>query len=709
MIKYSILLFVLVLSSSLSAQSKMNFALAKKNQSPSSELIDVFVKGDISSIKQLTSSSNGLFKYAAGDIAAIKIPVSALSSFVKSKSIIRIEAYPSHFKVMNDSLRINSNVIPVQTGQAPLTQAYDGSGIVIGLIDTGIDFTHPDFNDSLGKSRVKFLWDQNLAVAANTPLPYGYGQEWNNTEIDGGLAAGSTDVDFAGHGTHVSGIAAGNGRATGTYIGVAPKADIIMVCLNFYSSSTTLITDAVNYIYTKANALGKPCVINASIGDYYGSHDGQDLQAQMISNMINSQTAGTSFVAAAGNAGNIPFHLGYTVTTDTNFTFFSQSSSSIDFVMWADTNDLKNVQFSIGGDAMSPTHSFRGKLPFSDISTHLGLIKNDTLKNSVGNRIAIVQSYGDIIGGTYSMEYNIIPDSASYIWRLITTGSGKFDVWNFDVVNSGLPSAATMPDSIYYKHPDLTQTMVSSFQCLDNVITVGNYTNLKSYISYTNRLYVDNSKFPGQRHPNSSAGPTRDGRIKPDIAAPGDMDLGPVVLSLIPTFAGLDSNVLAQGGFHIRGGGTSAACPVVAGIAALYLQKNPTASAMTVKAAITSCTTTDVFTGAVPNNIYGYGKVNAFTALTGCLTTNVDNTNSLNSLLIYPNPSIAGSTITVDISNLKLNDKVELNIYNGLGQIIRKEIITNSIVQLSNLPSGIYFCNLLLNGTAIAREKMIIL
>jgi subtilisin family serine protease len=703
----SIFILFIVAANSFS-QSKMNFDLAKKTQLPSSELIDVFVKGDISTIRELTANSNGLFKYSSGNIAAIKIPVSALAAFVNSKTIQRIEAYPSHFKMMNDSMLINCNAIPVHTGQSPLTQAYDGSGIVIGFIDTGIDFTHPDFNDSLGKSRVKFLWDQNLATAANTPLPYGYGQEWNNLQIDSGLAVGSTDIDFAGHGTHVTGIAAGNGRATGTYIGVAPKADIIMVCLNFYSSSPTLITDAVNYIYAKANALGKPCVINASIGDYYGSHDGQDLQAQMISNMINAQTNGTAFVASAGNAGNVPFHLGYTVSADTNFTFFLHSASSIDFVMWADTNNLKNIKFSIGGDQMSPSHSFRGRLPFSDISTHLGVVKNDTLYSGT-NRIAIVQSYGDIIGGTYSMEYNIIPDSASYDWRLITTGSGKFDLWNFGVVNSGLPTSATMPDSIYYKKPDLNQTIVSSFQCLDNVITVGNYTNLKSYVSYTGRLYVDNTKIPGQRHPNSSAGPTRDGRIKPDIAAPGDMDISAVVLSLVTTFAGIDSTSMDLEGFHIRGGGTSASSPVVAGIAALYLQKNPSADATTVKSAITSCTTVDGYTGAVPNNIYGYGKANAFTALTGCLTTGVEKKPDLNSFLIYPNPSFAGSLITINISGLKSNDKPELKIYNAMGQLIRKELITNSVIQLSDLPSGIYFCNLLLNGATITSEKMIIL
>jgi subtilisin family serine protease len=679
------------------------------NTAASTEIIDVFVKGDISTIQQLTASVQGNFKYSAENIAAIKIPASALSTFIINNKIQRVEAYPPHTRPMNDTMLLNSNVIPVHNGQTPLTQTYDGTGIIIGLIDTGIDFTHPDLKDNLGNSRVKFLWDQNLAVASNTPLPYGYGQEWNNTEIDLGLAAGSTDVDFAGHGTHVSGIAAGNGLASGNYKGVAPNADIIMVALNFYGSSTTLISDAVNYIYAKANLLGKPCVINASIGDYYGSHDGLNLEAQLISNLINIQTNGTAFVASAGNAGNIPFHLGYTVTADTNFSFFSLSATSINFVIWADTNDLKNIQFSIGADQMSPTHSFRGRIPFSNIAAHLGVIKNDTLYNG-SNRIGIIQSYGDSIGGTYSMEFNIIPDSTSYDWRLITTGAGKFDLWNFDVVSSGLPSLATMPDSIYYKLPDLNQTLVSSFQCLDNVITVGNYTNRKSYMDYTGSLYVDNTKIPGKRHPTSSAGPTRDGRIKPDIMSPGDMVVSTVVLSLVPTFASGAPNALSQDGFHIRGGGTSAASPGVAGIAALYLQKNPTANALTVKQAIISCTTQDIYTGSsLPNNFYGYGKVNAFTALTGCLVTEINENSITDKILIYPNPSSSGSTITISLSGKGLQNNTDLEIYNSIGQLIETEPISGTTIEIKKLASGIYFCKLVHLGRIIATEKMIIL
>lgn len=696
---------LLILSISTFAQSKMNFALALKNDAYSTELIHVFVKGDLNTIKHLTANVHGSFRYSAGNIAAIKIPASALSLFVSNEKIQRIEAYPPHFKPMNDTMLLNNNVIPVHSGQSPLSQPYDGTGVITGIIDTGIDFSHPDLQDSLGNTRVRFLWDQMLPVAPNTPS-YGYGQEWNGADIDAGLAAAHNDIPWYGHGTHVTGVAAGNGLASGTYKGVAPKADIVFVAFDFSSTNPAIMTDAVDYIYNKANLLGKPCVINASLGDYYGSHDGQDLQAQLISSMINAQT-GRSFVAAAGNAGDIPFHLGYTVTADTNFTFFS-SGTSLSIQMWADTNDLKNVDFSIGADQMSPSHSYRGNIPFSSIASHLGITLNDTLYNN-GNRIGIIQSYGDLIGGKYSMEFYIIPDSSSYSWRLITTGTGKFDCWNFDVVDSGLPALATMPDSVYYKRPDLDQTIVSSFQCLDNVITVGNYTNRRSVLNYNSVLFVDSARVPGRRHPNSSSGPTRDGRTKPDIAAPGDFIMSCSLLSNLPMDGITYPDAYDPGGFHTLGGGTSASSPAVAGIAALYLQKNPSATAMDVKNAITTCTTVDGFTGVVPNNQYGYGKANAMNALTGCLTTDISDASDSNSFLIYPNPASTGSPITIDILSGTKSSKTEMLIYNSIGQQIVAREITGPSVKLDPLPSGVYFFKLVQDGSISATQKMILL
>ncbi|HXP50286.1 MAG TPA: S8 family serine peptidase, partial [Bacteroidia bacterium] len=316
--------------------TKFDFYLAQKeaaleqNSINGSQIIEVLVKGNIEGIKLLTDKSGGFFKYSYGNIAAVRIPLSALHAFYLSNSVIRMEGAPPHIKVCNDTMRMHAHVVEAQMGLAPLTQPYQGKGVIIGMIDSGIDFVHPDFQDSTGKTRILSIWDMTKPVNKFTPAPYGYGQEWDKANIDTALAHNipavinsmdsSSTLEY-GHGSHVSGVATCNGRANGLEIGVAPMADIMMVTYNFSSQNNNEMTDATKFIYDKATSLGKPCVINASLGDYDGSHDGTDLQAQIIDSMITAKP-GRAFVAASGNGSNIPYHVGYTVVPgDTSFTW----------------------------------------------------------------------------------------------------------------------------------------------------------------------------------------------------------------------------------------------------------------------------------------------------------------------------------------------------------------------------------------------------
>lgn len=708
------ILFVLITGISITGiaqKSKMNFELAKKMKYASAdEVFNVYIKGDVATLKQIVNNNKGKVKYIYGDIAAAVINKTILRELASSNAIQRIECYTTHLKPMADTMVIQNNIVPVHNGTAPLSQAYKGNGIVIGLIDTGIDITHPDFKTSTGNTRIKYLWDQTLANAPNTPMPYNYGQEWDNTGIDNGDAAAHDPTYYYGHGTHITGIAAGNGLAIGKFAGVAPEADIVFVALDFNSGYPGLVTDAIDYIYSKAQAMGKPCVINCSFGDYYGSHDGKDLQAQMVKNMITAQN-GRSLVAAAGNGGNVNFHLGYTVTADTNFTLFNADAGGNAYIqLWADTSNFKNVQFSIGADQMSPSHSLRGRINFSNILSHIGVLQEDTLYNN-GNRIGIIQSYGDVLDNVYSMEFNILADSVDYKWRLITTGTGKFDTWSFDVIGSGLPSFVTMPDSSYYKMPDSDQSIVSSFQCLDEVITVGNYINRNRYIDYNNNLVYDPSRIVNAIAPSSSKGPTRDGRIKPDIAATGDWVLSCIAAPWVNDFITYIPDQLAQGGYHKRGNGTSASSPVVAGTVALYLEENPTATAIQIKQAVTSCTKLDTFTGAsLPDNTWGYGKLDAFTTLTGCVITS-GNEISEDPFegFVYPNPSVNDIHIRLNTAAINWNDKIQIRLYNVLGQTLKLITITEPQFAIMNLAGGTYFCDLLINEKTVATEKVIIL
>jgi subtilisin family serine protease len=687
------------------AQSKVNFAIAQQIQKKNTTAIDVFIKGNVDRIKELLESNNGIFKRSARNIVIAHLTFPQIAILLQSPGVERIEAYPQRTIPMNDTMLINNNVLPVHSGQSPLLQGYDGKGVIVGVIDTGLDFTHPDFIDSTGKSRVKFYWDQTQPNGPNTPVEYNYGQEWDNIQIDSGKAIVGTDP----HGTHVTGIAVGNGRAVNKYKGVAPGADIIAVSLDFNSPSATIVAEAVDYIYSRAQLLGKPCVINASIGDYLGSHDGQDLQAQFIGSLID-QKKGRVFVASAGNKGNSPIHLGYTVTADTNFTFFKPSQGYVYIAMWADTTVFKNVKFSIGCDQLSPAYSFRGRTAFTSIVPNIGTYQKDSIYIN-GKRLGIIESYGDLVGGTYSMEYFITPDSMSYVWKLITTGSGKFDLWNTDNIFTGtLPPATVMKDSVFYKRPDFDQTMVSSYQCLDNVITVGNYANRKTYLDYNHNPYYGTGT-PGKRFPTSSCGPTRDGRIKPDIIAPGDVMLSALVQSLRPQYIALLPTSITPEAYHTRDGGTSSSGPGVAGIAALYLQKHPTATAIQVKNAILNCSRQDAFTGTTPNNAYGYGKADAFKTLTACTITGIDADNKETlSFNIYPNPARNGTTVHIDASLPPGTFIQRLEIYTEMGARVVTLTSPKTEIELTKqLAPGIYFCKLITNTQAVTTKKLVIL
>jgi len=724
----NVLLVVLIVTSIIQVSDaqdhrKLDMQLYKMMVDPEiqQKQINLLVEGDVDAIRTMTENHGGLFRYSVGNIATIKIPVSAIINFSESNKINRIENPGRKYTAMNDSMRSTVNANQVQAGVSPLPQSYDGTGVILGIIDTGVDLTHPDLLDSAGNTRVLHLWDQRLAVAPNTPPAYGYGQEWNNTQIDAGLAIASNDVQGFGHGTHVTGITAGDGSANGKNKGVAPGADIIEVAFDFNNITDPTYVDAVDYIFTKAQATGKPCVINASLGDYYGSHDGYDLQSQMIKTLLNQQN-GRAMVAAAGNAGTLPFHLGYNVTTDTSFTWIKHNPAfpTLFFQIWGDTSDFDNINYSIGADVNVTTSSFRGNLSFRNIFYNLGVFKQDTLFSNSGNRLAIIQSFGSIQGPAYSLEINIIPDSATYQWRLMTTGSGRLDMWKFydgaggpGFINTGLPSAAILPEIIYYKLPDSLSTIVSGFQCLDNVITVGNYGNRNSYVTLAGTTYTDASVTPGQIALNSSWGPTRDGRIKPDISAPGGIMLSSGQLSLLAIWAGQPGNApkIAEGGFHFRDGGTSSSSPVVAGIAALYLQRNPTATALQVRDAIVNCAVQDSFTGTnLPNIIWGHGKVDALNTLTNCNLTSInDISQNFNSLFIYPNPVNSHEELTIEAGIQQGSSVRQLKLIDPIGKIILNKIIPVNgklSVDINHINSGIYFIAVEEQGKTNAVSKV---
>lgn len=618
-----VLCLLLTVASAIVFGQRPSLSSAAADADPNFE--SLLVKGDKAAVYTATQDLEGIILYGASDVYRVKLPAGSATLIGSYPGIERVSVPGIKGHVLGDVMLIRSRVDSVHAGAAPLPQAYTGKDVVVGVIDLGIDPTHEDFRDAAGYTRIKYIWDQTLATDGTAPAPFGFGQECDSAAIEASSCAHTDPSGFYSHGSGVAGIAAGDGSSTGRYPGVAPQADLVIVNLDFGVDFLTNVTDAISYIFDKADALGKPCVINTSVGTYWGSHDGNDLTAELIDGLLEA-APGRVVVAACGNAGNIPFHLGYEASTDTAFTWFEYEASlgAVYTQFWADTADFSGFQFSVSADdpsswtqlARSPWWTLTEALSFTTSWTNF----THTLTSGT-DTLGEIEIWGMLDDDRYVFELVVFPTDNDLLWGFYTTGEGRFDTWtdpfytgtSYMPTNSDLPDAASYPEIARYVKPDSQMTMVSSWQNSDKVISVGSYYNRDTLTNY----YGANppiSGTPGQRINSSSNGPTRDFRVKPDISASGQWIMGTGSSAMTSWLIGLGSaTYMGEGGQHYLQGGTSFSSPIVAGIAALYLERYPEADWREVKDAILQTARSDSFTGTdLPNQYWGYGKVNAF-------------------------------------------------------------------------------------------------
>lgn len=663
----------LLLATLLKAQSPQKLSLWNtqlkdkiQNQETATEII---VKGSKIDIQRLCTKYEAQYLYSIGPFQRVKIAAKNIASFAAETKIAAIGNLSTGGMHLMDTARILVNVDSAYDGIAPLTKSYTGNGVIIGFVDDGIDPTHPDFQHTDGSTRIKFLWDQNVVSTIN-PLPYTYGKEWNFMEINSGLCT-HAEQGSAGHGSHVAGIATGNGTLNPAFRGNAPEADMVVVSVKYGVDFLTNVVDAIDYIFKKADALGKPCVINTSVGEYYGSRDGKDITTQAIEYLLDERP-GRVVVAAAGNAGAIPYHAQFLLSgTDTSFIWFRDIaySGKLYYDFWADTQHLNNVNFTTGA-IEKYTYEPQGNIGYINVKRDLPILLvtgNATLTrniiNSAGRFMGQVKVFATMVDKSYHFEFEISPDSSNKYYTLSAFGDGKLDLWasssiigTSNIVTTSLPSDTIFPDIIHYVTPDINQTIVSNWQCSNKVITVGNYTNRAAFLNYDS-AYTFSGAVPGMIDAGSSLGPTRDNRIKPDIAAPGGFVLSCGNLywaaRLISTGQGYK---VAYGGSYVRNTGTSMASPMVAGAAALLLEKYPTLTYAQAKEILLQNVKRDTFTTPSANNAYGFGKLNTYQALIyptvfGCTDSGSYNFNPLaniddNSCM----PKIYGCTDTGSIN-----------------------------------------------------------
>ncbi len=759
---FFLLVFSFTFSSNpVSAQGRYNvnldLHLELNSSKNTTKPLSVFVKGDLSKIQEAVRLAGGTYKFGLKNIASVVLPANSIIDFLEKPGVEKVEYYnvKGYALDSNDLMRENNNLDSLHSGEGNLPMPITGEGVIVATIDSGLEWQHPDFQNPDGSTRIIAMWDQMLSCTT-PPIGFGFGCEFSSTLIDNGNIFHNPDVQF-GHGTRVAGIAAGNGSAVSKYKGGAPNADIIHVNIDFNNFVPNFV-DGIYYTFNLATSLGKPCVINSSVGYYSGPHDARELSTSMIENILNA-APGRVLVQAAGNGGDSYVHLNYPVTADTSFTYFrfSTPEGGIGWPVYAIQSEFDNVDFAIGHVDRNTFEYFSGT-SFHNIS-EMGLSSTHTL-DSINETVyhngvlkGEVVIYGQWAGDSYYLYCHITPTDTQDNWEFQTTGSGNFHVWSHRnlITNSrmlepgNVPTPADIPRMAYYQFPDKDYSIVGGWNCSEEVITVGNYNNAAYLVMYdtdtlwnnAGQVYYDR----GSLVPSSSRGPTRLGVFKPDITASGNHTFSATSLDRLAAHMVNGQDRLAPEGWHVLMGGTSGSAPVVTGAVGCFLELFPEATHIEIRDALRASAKIDTFVTngfpTPPSHFWGYGKLDAFSLVAnhivyGCTDptqtnynpdANVDDgTCFLSSgedllldkpyLLVAPNPFTEETVIDFHLTEQVNNKVAGLTLYDMAGRVVHRyelSTATGSIkFERGNLDAGFYIWELSMEGETILNRKVVI-
>lgn len=450
---------------------------------------------------------------------------------IKESLIERLSEFPQieyiekpkrlFFSVENG--KIASCIPPVQRPPYNLT----GRGVLVGVIDSGIDYANPVFQNADGTTRIRNLWDQSLSQ--NPPEGYLIGTEYTSEQINEALRQPTMQErrqivpsqDISGHGTAVAGVAAGG---TNEYRGVAYESELIVVKLGIPKLDgfprTTELMQAIDYVVRKALEYQMPVAINISFGNTYGSHDGNSLLEQFIQDIANRWKS--VICIGTGNEGNTAGHVSGVLSDDVEEEIelaVQENESTINVQIWKAYYDVMDISIqSPSGVRVVPIQEILGSQRFRIGETELLLY------------------YGE--PGPYTIDQEIFIDFLprtdyinSGVWKIILTPrriiSGNYALW--------LPSSNVLNEGTGFLFPSVQGTLTIPSTAF-RTIGVGAYNS-------ETMTYAD---FSGR---GSGA------RIKPDIVAPGVNIRAPI-----------------PGGSFGEFSGTSFATPFVTGSAALMMQ-----------------------------------------------------------------------------------------------------------------------------------------
>lgn len=485
--------------------------------------------GDIQSVAKRFGASAVVL---LGGYAIVTMPQEHINEFADCAEVVYIEK--PHRLFFSDRQALERSCVYYAWSEP---YSLGGEGVLAAVIDSGIDWKNTDFRNPDGSTRIFKLWDQTVAPESSGYAPpegYVVGTEYNRDVINLALSGDEAALrsmnlsrDYSGHGTFVTGIAAGNGQGmAGSFRGVAFESELIIVKLGDSEQRqfprTTRLMEAVNYCIMEAQKAGKPVVINLSFGNNQGSHDGTDL----LSTYLNaaSDVWKNVIVCGSGNEAGNGIHASGMLSgrkVESVELAVGEYESGFNLQLW------KNYSDEYGVELIAPSGERSGNLRTYGAD-----------RVSLDNTQVYVYYGQPTPYSRYQQLYFEFVPAGGYVtpgvWRIVLTPvrivDGRYDLW--------LQESATLNEDTRFFSPS-EETTLTVPSAAGKVITVGAYNSrTDAYADFSGRGYTR----------------TND-NIKPDIVAPG--------VNIVST--------AVNGGYTVRSG-TSMAVPFVSGSAALLMQ-----------------------------------------------------------------------------------------------------------------------------------------
>ena len=592
-------------------------------ESPSHDLhafIAFGSQGVIDSLKAAGVEVNAVFD---GFLTA-SFPEETLNEVSRISGVSHI-ALERHVTLCNDSARYYSHVDDILQAKG-LAAPLRGEGIIVGMIDTGFDFNHVNWRGQDGTSRVRAVYmpcdsTGRSPVVDDCTLPgscYETAQE---------ISLLTTDNVGSSHGTHTTGTAAGSYMSNGLY-GVAPAADIVVCGMPENELTDVNIANGVRYIFDYADRVGKPCVINMSLGSNDGPNDGSSFLCRTFSSLSGP---GHICVLSAGNDGDAPicFHRNLTGKRDTVTTLLRNRWGGMQregyVSMWNDGPQehlSRIVIINRQTSEMVYASPWIGALPEDSVFTVSS--ENDL-------------RFGDYYTGEFQYVNAVEPQFNA---DGTESENGRFhSYWIFDATSLvsgflvGIQYMANQPTSLSgwstkntyfytFNLPGMTGGSpvgsISDMATTDDVISVGAYCTRASYISMSGDPVVINGSYPTDIATFSSFGPDERGISRPDVCAPGysvissanryESDAVQRTWTIPATVDGIEYP------YYVNQG-TSMSAPVVTGCVALMLQLHPQLNANMVRDVLKATSKRDSYVIDGNPEQWGCGKLDVQAAV----------------------------------------------------------------------------------------------